>query len=100
MIAGCVFNCSAFLSAREKTLDVGFVEFSENSGETMTESKELQLAELHTHAAYAHAAAAHAHSTGDHASGQELARKALDYSAKALKHTEDIAQSPPPIVRV
>jgi hypothetical protein len=59
----------------------------------MTESIESHLAELHTQAAYAHAAAAHVHSTGDHASAQELARKALGYSAEALKHTEEMAQS-------
>ncbi len=65
----------------------------------MTESNEMHLAELHTQAAYAHAAAAHEHSTGDHASAQELARKALDYSVEALKHTEEIAQSPTQSVR-
>ncbi len=59
----------------------------------MSESNEMHLAELHTQAAYAHAAAAHEHSTGDHASAQELARKALDYSVEALKHTEVTAQS-------
>ncbi|MGA2571520.1 MAG: hypothetical protein ABSF23_13455 [Terracidiphilus sp.] len=59
----------------------------------MTESKDLHPADLHTKAAYAHAAAAHVHSTGDHASAQELARKALGYSLKAVKRTEEVAKS-------
>ncbi|SPE31361.1 conserved hypothetical protein [Candidatus Sulfotelmatomonas gaucii] len=61
----------------------------------MTGSKDSQLVELHTKAAYAHEAAAHEHSTGDHASAQELARKALEYSVEAVKHTEEIAQTAP-----
>jgi hypothetical protein len=59
----------------------------------MVGCNDSQLTELHTKAAYAHEAAAHGHSTGDHASAQELARRALGYSAEALKHTEEIAQS-------
>jgi hypothetical protein len=76
------------------------VVFLGNQEHTMTESNEMNLAELDTQAAYAHAAAAHEHSTGDHASAQELAGKALDYSVEAVKHTEEIAQSPTQSVRV
>lgn len=65
----------------------------------MTASKDSHLAELHTKAAYAHEAAAHGHSTGDHASAQELARKALGYSAEAVRHTEEIAKIAPQSMR-
>jgi hypothetical protein len=66
----------------------------------MTETKDSQVADLHTKAAYAHAAAAHVHSTGDHASAQELARKALGYSVEALNHTEEIAKNGPQTMKV
>jgi hypothetical protein len=66
----------------------------------MTGSEDWHLTEIHTKAAYAHEAAAHRHSTGDHACAQELARRALDYSIEALKHTEAIAQSAPQSMQV
>ncbi len=68
---------------------------SKNQEKTMTGSKDLHLAELHTKAAYAHEAAAHEHSTGDHASAQELARAALVCSVEAVRHAEEIAKSAP-----
>ena len=71
-----------------------------NQEKTMTGSNDSHLAELHTKAAYAHEAAAHGHSTGEHASAQKLARKALEYSVEALKHTEEIAQSAPQTMQV
>jgi hypothetical protein len=79
---------------------VRVVVFPGDKEQTMAESKELHLAELHAHAAYAHAAAAHVHSTGDHAAARELARKALDYSVEALKHTEGTPQNPPQSIHV
>ena len=65
----------------------------------MTRNSDSHPVELHTQAAYAHEAAAHVHSTGDHESAQELARKALGYSVKALKQTEKIAQTAPQTIQ-
>ena len=67
----------------------------QNGEETMAESKESLVVELHTKAAYAHIAAAHEHSTGDHASPQQLARKALGDSVEAVKYSEGIAKDTP-----
>jgi len=66
----------------------------------MTGNQDSHPSELHTRAAYAHAAAAHVHSTGDHATAQELARKALGYSADAVKLTEEVAKSVPQFMQV
>jgi len=67
----------------------------QNGEETMAESKDSLVVELHTKAAYAHIAAAHEHSSGDHASAQDLAKKALRDSREAVKYTEEIAKGAP-----
>jgi hypothetical protein len=61
----------------------------------MTQSEFSHVADLHTKAAYSHTAAAHSHSTGDHASAQELAKKALGDSVKAVQYSEEIAKDAP-----
>ena len=60
----------------------------------MPQNEHGSVVELHARSAYAHMAAAHGHGDGDQGSDQQLAKKGLVDSVKAVKDWEGNARDP------